>query len=241
MGRAFEVRKNAMAKTAAAKTKVNSKYGKEIYVTAKNGGADPDTNLSLRRLIDKAKKDQVPSHVIEKAIEKATGGAGEDYAHARYEGFGPGGCMVIVDCLTDNPNRTIKDVRLAFTKTESKIGGPGSAAHMFDHQAIFAFKGDDEDSVLEALMMADVDVTDVEVEEGVVSVFAPHTEFFKVKTALGEAFGEINYEMEEITFVPQTNTDITDADDIANFEKFINMLEDCDDVQNIYHNAIVAS
>ena len=106
MGRAFEVRKNAMAKTAAAKTKVNSKYGKEIYVAAKNGGAELDTNLTLKRLIEKAKKDQVPAHVIDKAIEKAKGGAGEDYQPARYEGFGPGNCMVIIDCLTDNPNRT---------------------------------------------------------------------------------------------------------------------------------------
>ena len=88
MGRSFEVRKLSMAKTQGAKIKVYSKYGKEIYVCAKNGGADPDSNLSLRRLIEKAKKDQVPSHVIEKAIDKAQGGAGEDFSTARYEGFG---------------------------------------------------------------------------------------------------------------------------------------------------------
>jgi YebC/PmpR family DNA-binding regulatory protein len=238
MGRAFEVRKNAMAKTAAVKTKVNSKYGKEIYVVAKNGGPDPDTNLSLKRLIDKAKKDQVPAHVIDKAIEKAKGGSGEDYQAARYEGYGPGNSMVIIDCLTDNPNRTIKDVRLAFTKTDSKIGGPGSVAHMFDHQAVFAFEGDDEDAVLEALMMADVDVTEVEVEDGAVSVFAPHTEFFAVKTALTEAFPDIKFDVEEITFVPQTHVDI-EGDNVALFEKFLNMLEDADDVQNVYHNAII--
>ncbi|ATC96505.1 YebC/PmpR family DNA-binding transcriptional regulator [Pseudoalteromonas tunicata] len=238
MGRAFEVRKGSMMKTAAAKTKVNSKYGKEIYVAAKSGGPDPDANLSLRRLIEKAKKDQVPAHVIEKAIEKSQGGAGEDYAPARYEGFGPGSCMVIVDCLTDNPNRTIKDVRLAFTKTESKIGSPGTAAHMFDHLAILGFQGDDEDAVLEALMMADVDVTDVESEEGLISVLAPPTEYFKAKTAIIEAFGDVNFEIDEITFVPQTSTEIT-GDDIPLFEKFMAMLEDFDDVQHVYHNAIV--
>lgn len=238
MGRSFEVRKVAMAKTAAVKTKVYSKYGKEIYVCAKNGGADPDTNLSLRRLIDKAKKDQVPSHVIEKAIEKAVGGAGEDFSTARYEGFGPGNCMVIVDCLTDNNNRTITDVRNCFTKTNSKIGAPGAVAHMFDHQAVFVFAGDDEDSVLEALMEADVDVTDVEVEDGVVTVFAPHTEFYKVKNALTDAFEGIKFEVEEITFVPQTHIDLTE-EDMPMFEKFMTMLEDCDDVQNVYHNAVV--
>ena len=135
-----------MAKTAGQKTKVYSKYGKEIYVLAKNGGVDPDGNLSLRRTIE---KDQVPSHVIEKAIEKAKGTGGEDYVEARYEGFGPGNCMVIIDCLTDNGNRTIKDVRQFFTKTYSKIGSSGTVSHMFDHQALFAFKGEDDEAVLE--------------------------------------------------------------------------------------------
>ncbi|MET1218156.1 MAG: YebC/PmpR family DNA-binding transcriptional regulator [Glaciecola sp.] len=238
MGRAFEVRKNAMAKTAGQKTKVYSKYGKEIYVTAKNGGTDPEANLALKRLIEKAKKDQVPSHVIDKAIDKAAGGAGEDFVPARYEGFGPGNCMVIVDCLTDNNNRTITDVRNCFTKTNAKIGAPGAVSHMFDHAAVFGFAGDDEDSVLEALMEADVDVTDVEAEDGKITVFAPHTEFYKVKTALHDAFPDVTLEVEEITFVPQTDVEIS-ADDMPMFEKFLDMLNDCDDVQNVYHNAIL--
>lgn len=121
MGRSFEVRKASMAKTQGAKIKVYSKYGKEIYVCAKNGGTDPDMNLSLRHLITKAKKDQVPAHVIEKALDKASGGAGEDYQPARYEGFGPGGASVIVDCLTDNGNRTYQDVRQCFVKTGAKL------------------------------------------------------------------------------------------------------------------------
>lgn len=238
MGRSYEVRKVAMAKTAGAKAKVYSKYGKEIYVIAKNGGVDPEGNLALRRIIEKAKKDQVPSHVIDKAIDKAKGGSGEDYSPARYEGFGPGSCMVIVDCLTDNPNRTITDVRNCFTKTKSKIGAQGSVAHMFDHLAIFAFKSEDEEGALEALMEADVDVTDIENEEGVLTVFAPQQEFFKAKTALLEAFPDVQFDVEEITFVPQTNTDVS-GDDVAVFEKFLEMLNDCDDVQQIYHNATI--
>jgi YebC/PmpR family DNA-binding regulatory protein len=238
MGRKFEVRKVAMAKTAGAKTKVYSKYGKEIYICAKNGGADPQANLALRRLMDKAKKDQVPSHVIEKAIDKAVGGAGEDFVPARYEGFGPGGCMVIVDCLTDNNNRTITDVRNCFTKTNSKIGAPGTVGHMFDHQAIFAFKGDDEDAVLEVLMEADVDVTEVECEDGVVTVYAPHTEYNNTRTALSEHNPDIEFDVEEIMFVPQTET-IVSGDDVAVFDKFMDMLQDCDDVQDVYHNATV--
>ncbi len=239
MGRKFEVRKVAMAKTAGAKTKVYSKYGKEIYVCAKNGGTDPQANLSLRRLIEKAKKDQVPSHVIDKAIDKAAGGAGEDYVPARYEGFGPGGCMVIVDCLTDNNNRTITDVRNCFTKTGSKLGVEGTVGHMFDHQAVFSFKGDDEDAILEVLMEADVDVTEVECEDGVITVYAPHTEYNATRTALTEHLGEeVEFDADEITFIPQTEAPVS-GDDVPMFDKFMDMLEDCDDVQDVYHNAVV--
>jgi YebC/PmpR family DNA-binding regulatory protein len=225
-----------MAKTAAAKTKVYSKYGREIYVVAKSGGADPDANLALRSLLDRAKKDQVPSHVIKNALDKAQGGAGEDFSPARYEGFGPGNCMVIVDCLTDNPNRTFGDVRLAFTKTNCKIGTQGSVSHMFDHSAIFVFDGEDEEAVLEALMMADVDVSDIECEDGKISVFAPHTEFFKTKQALQETFEGIDFDVEEIQFLPQTTAPIS-QDDMPMFEKFMDMLNELDDVQNIYHSA----
>ncbi len=236
MGRAFEVRKASMAKTAAAKTKVYSKYGREVYVAAKSGGADPSTNLTLKRLMEKAKKDQVPGHIIDKAIEKASGVGGEDYTTTRYEGFGPGGCMVIVDCLTDNNTRTFNDVRLCFTKCDAKLGGPGAVAHMFDHLAVFVFAGDDDEPVLEALMEADVDVTDVENENGKITVFAPSSEFFKAKTALAEAMPEIELEVEDISWVPQTTTTLS-GDDLAAFEKFLDMLEDCDDVQQVYHNA----
>ncbi|ABM00615.1 YebC/PmpR family DNA-binding transcriptional regulator [Shewanella amazonensis] len=236
MGRAYQNRKESMAKTATQKTRIYSRYGKEIYVCAKSGGVDPDGNLSLRRLIDRAKKDQVPAHVIERAIDKAKGGGGEDYDTARYEGFGPGNCMVIVDCLTDNGKRTFTEVRQAFVKNDAKLGGPGTVAHMFDHQAVFVFAGDNDEEILEILMAADVDVSDVESEDGMISVYAPHTEFFKAKNALTDAMPDVNFEVEEISFVPQTQTDVS-GEDVATFDKFIAALEDCDDVQNVYHNA----
>ncbi|WP_372610042.1 YebC/PmpR family DNA-binding transcriptional regulator [Halomonas sp.] len=240
MGRAFQNRKESMAKTADAKTKVYSKYGREIYVCAKQGGTDPAGNLSLRGLIERAKKDQVPSHVIDKALDKASGVGGEDFSAARYEGFGPGNAMVIVDCLTDNPNRTFGDVRGCFTKTKSKIGTPGSVSHMFDHCAILAFLGDDEEATLEALMEADVDVTDIENEDGRITVFAPHTDYAKAKQALLDAFGELDFEVDEIQFVPQATTPI-EGDDVAMFEKLIDTLNDLDDVQNVFHSAEIAS
>ncbi|TWU60028.1 putative transcriptional regulatory protein YeeN [Rubripirellula tenax] len=238
MGRSFEVRKVSMAKTAAQKTKVYSKYGKQIYVMAKNSGADPASNSSLRALIEKAKRDQVPAHVIDRALEKASGAGGEDYVSARYEGFGPGGCAVIIDCLTDNNNRTITDVRNCFTKTSSKFGAPGSVAHSFDHLAVLSFKGDNGDEILEALLSAEVDVTDVESENGQVIVFAPSTEYAKARGALMETMPDVELEVDEITFIPQTRSEIS-ADDLPNFEKFLSMLNDCDDVQDVYHNAIV--
>jgi len=190
----------------------------------------------LRGLIERAKKDQVPAHVIEKALDKAKGGGGEDFAPARYEGFGPGGCMVIVDCLTDNPNRTFGDVRQCFTKTKCKIGTQGVVSHMFDHAAILAFKNDDEDAVLEALLNADVDVTDVENEDGKITVFTPQADYFKAKQALTDAFGEIDFDADEIQFVPRGSTAIS-GDDIPMFEKFLDLLNDLDDVQNVYHDA----
>jgi len=238
MGRAYQNRKESMAKTSDAKAKVYSKYGRVIYVCAKEGGPDPDGNLALRGLIERAKKDQVPTHVIEKAISKAQGAGGEDFSVARYEGFGPGGCMVIVDCLTDNPNRTFGDVRQCFTKTKSKIGTEGTVSHMFDHSCILAFKGDDEEAALEALLMADVDVTDIENDDGKITVFAPNTEYFKVKKALTESFGEIDFEVDEIQFLPKGETPIT-GDGVEMFEKFLDMLNDLDDVQNIYHDAVL--
>lgn len=235
MGRAYQNRKDSMAKTSDAKARVYSKYAREIYVTAKSGGVDPAGNLALRSLIERAKKDQVPTHVIDKALEKAQGGGGEDFAVARYEGFGPGGCMVIVDCLTDNPNRTIGDVRTCFTKTKCKLGAPGSVGHMFDHSTILVFAGDDDEAVLEALMNADVDVTDIEQEDGNISVFAPNTEYFKAKQALQDAFDDIDFEVDEIQFLPQTTTSL-DAADQEQLEKLLDMLNYLEDVQDVYTN-----
>jgi YebC/PmpR family DNA-binding regulatory protein len=235
MGRAYQNRKLSMAKTSDMKAKVYSRYSREIYVCAK-AGIEPAGNLALGVLIDRAKKDQVPAHVIDKALEKAAGGGGEDFAVARYEGYGPGSTMVIVDCLSDNPNRTFGDVRICFNKVKAKIGTQGSVSHMFDHCAIFAFAGDDEDVVLEALMDDDVDVTDIEVSEGTVTVFAPHTEYAKTKSALKAAFPDIDLDVDEVQFVPQTST-VLEGDDIALFEKFLELLNYLDDVQNVFHNA----
>src|SRR6476469_5641666 len=235
MGRNFENRKHAIFKTAAQKSKLYSKYGTKLYVAAKNGVADPDVNPVLKSLIEKAKRDQVPAHVREKAIEKARGAGGEDFASARYEGFGPGGSMVIVDCLTDNNQRTISEVRNCFTKTGSKLGATGSVALWFDQVAILSFKGDNEEQVLEVMLGGDVNVDEIECKDGFLTIFTPPAEFYKAKTALLQAFPETELEVQEITFLPQTSKAIS-SEDLPMFQKLIDMLNDCDDVQNVYHN-----
>jgi YebC/PmpR family DNA-binding regulatory protein len=235
MGRAYQNRKDSMAKTSDMKARIYSRHARELYVSAKSGGVDPEGNLSLRGLIERAKRNQVPAHVIEKALDKARGVGGEDFATARYEGFGPGGTMVIVDCLTDNPNRTFGDVRQCFTKAKCKLGSPGSVSHLFDHSAILVFKGSEEEAALEVLMMADVDVSDIESESGKVTVFAPQTEYHKAKQALLDAFEEVDFEVDEIQFVPQTSVSLGEEEQVA-FDNLVDMLEYLEDVQNVYHN-----
>src|SRR5262245_46106089 len=193
MGRIFEKRKHSIFKTAAQNSKLYSKYSKQLYMAAKNGVPDPHANPALRNFIERAKRDNVPSHVIEKAIQKAAGTGGENYQPARYEGFGPGGSQIVVDCLTDNNTRTISDVRNCFTKTGSKMSTSGSVAMLFDHLAVISFTGNNEEKVLEAMFAADVAIEEVESKDGTITVFAPPTEFYKAKTVLLEAFPGLEF------------------------------------------------
>lgn len=238
MGRIFEKRKHSIFKTALQNSKLYSKYSKQLYMAAKRGVPDPDANPVLRSIVERAKKENVPSHVIEKAIQKAAGAGGEDFQSARYEGFGPGGALVIVDCLTDNSTRTIAEIRSCFTKTGSKLAANGSVALSFDHLAILSFKGDSEEKALEAMFAADVSVDEIESKDGTITVFAPPAEFYKAKTALLEAFPDLELEVQEITFLPQTTKTLS-GEDLTAFEKFLAMLGDCDDVQEIYHNILL--
>ena len=235
MGRIFEKRKHSIWKTAALNSKLYSKYSKQLYMAAKNGVPDPDANPVLHSLVERAKRENVPSHVIDKAIQKAAGTGGDDFQPARYEGFGPGGALVIVNCLTDNHTRTISDVRSCFTKTGSKLAAIGSVVMSFDHLAILSFEGDNEDEVLEAMFAADVAIEEVESKDGAITVFAPPTEFYKAKTALLEAFPGLELEVQEITFLPQA-TKVLGEEDFTLFERFLSMLNDCDDVQEVHHN-----
>ncbi len=236
MGRAHEVRKVAMAKTAAKKTKVYSYYGKEIYLAAKAGGPEPDANLSLRNLISKAKKEQVPGDVIKRAIDKVKNGVTEDYESIQFEGFGPGNSTLIVKCLTDNINRTISQVRPAFTKAKSKLGAEGSVAYLYDVNSVVQFKGMDEEEVLEALIEGEVDAKDIEtLEDGSVKITGEPTDFNAIKTAIEAKKPDVEFDIDEIQTVPQETVELNDEDMVL-FERLMGLLDDCEDVDQVYHN-----
>jgi YebC/PmpR family DNA-binding regulatory protein len=240
MGRAFEVRKVAMAKTAAVKSKVYAKYGREIYMAAKSGTPDPDTNQTLKRLIEKAKKEQVPADVIKRNIEKAIGGSGESYTSVRYEGFGPGSSLLVVECLTDNVNRTIAEVRNCFTKTGGKLGISGSVVHQFNHQAVFVMNDITEDEVLEILVNNDLDVSDIETDEQSVTIYGDANNFNLIRTAISESKPELEFETEEIMWLPIMETSFDNSDDQDKFDRLLSMLDELDDVQDVFHNVALS-
>lgn len=235
MGRAFEVRKASMMKTGMAKAKIYSRYSKEIYLAAKSGGPEVESNLTLKRLMEKAKKDQVPADVIKRAIDKVTSGVDEDYKENRYEGFGPNGSTILVDCLTDNVNRTISEVKNCFTKSNNKLGVAGSVSHMYEFVGILSVKGTDEDTIMELLIDNDIDATDIESEDGQVAITVEVSDFNKLRQTVVATFGEEAIDTDEITWLPSGYVEL-DGEAKESFEKLLNMLNECDDVQNIYHN-----
>ncbi|HIU40477.1 MAG TPA: YebC/PmpR family DNA-binding transcriptional regulator [Candidatus Aphodocola excrementigallinarum] len=223
------------AKTGAQKAKVYSSYAKEIYQVAKTGGTDPEGNLNLRHLIEKAKKEQVPADVIKRAIDKVNSGADESYTSVRYEGFANGGATVIVDCLTDNVNRTVSLVRNAFTKSKGKMGVSGSVSHMYEHLSVLSVNNITEDEVLEALLNAGVDAKDVYTEDGNVNIYGDPADLYKIKDAILNYKKDANFLVDEVAMVPNEMV-ILEGEDKENFEKLLSMLDDVEDVQKVYHN-----
>ncbi|MCB2833457.1 Probable transcriptional regulatory protein YeeN [Streptococcus dysgalactiae subsp. dysgalactiae] len=228
---------NIVAKKTAkdgATSKVYAKFGVEIYVAAKQGDPDPELNTALKFVIDRAKQAQVPKHVIDKAIDKAKGNTDETFVEGRYEGFGPNGSMIIVDTLTSNVNRTAANVRTAYGKNGGNMGAAGSVSYMFDKKGVIVFAGDDADSIFELLLEADVEVDDVEAEEGTITVYTAPTDLHKAILALRES-GIAEFQVTELEMIPQSEVTL-EGDDFATFEKLVDALESDDDVQKVYHN-----
>lgn len=235
MGRKWNNIKEKKASKDQSTSRIYAKFGREIYVAAKSGEPDPESNRALKVVLERAKTYSVPKHIIEKAIEKAKGAGDESYDELRYEGFGPAGTMIIVDALTNNVNRTASDVRAAFGKNNGNMGVSGSVAYMFDSTAVIGLEGKSADEVLEILMEADLDARDILEEEDTVIIYAEPDQFFATQEAL-KAAGVQEFTVAELSMLPQTEVALM-GDDIAKFEKLIDALDDLEDVQNVYHNA----
>ena len=239
MGRAHEVRAASMAKTAAMKSKLYSRYGKEIYIAAKSGVPDPDMNLTLRSKIKEAKANQVPADVIKRAIEKAKGGGAESYDTLRYEGFGPGSSTVIIDCLTDNSNRTVAAMNQCFNKARCKLGVKGSVSFTYDNLGVLSFKYDDEDTMLETLLDADVNVDELEVEDGEMTVYVQPADLHKAQEAIEGLLPDVEFSVCAIKMLPQEYVTLEDEHDKELFERLLRLLDEVDDVQEVFHNVMM--
>lgn len=234
MGRKWANIKEKKAAKDANNSRVYAKFGIEIYVAAKSGDPDPQANQKLRFVIERAKTYNVPKHIIDRAIEKAKGSGDEQYSELRYEGFGPNGSMVIVDALTNNVNRTASDVRAAFGKNGGNMGVSGAVAYMFDHTGVIGFTGDDADEILEYLMEKDIDVRDVTEEDGQIIVYTEPEDLHAVQEALREK-GVEEFSVAELEMIAQNDVELA-GEDLEKFEHMIDVLEELDDVQKVYHN-----
>ena len=233
MGRAHEVRAKAMAATAAKRSALFNRASKEIYMAAKSGEPDPNMNLALRSAIEKWRGQNVTKDVIDRAIQKAKGGSAEAYTAGRYEAFGPGGSLLIVDTLTDNSNRAFIEVRTAITK---KGGHLGNVIFNFTETGLFVFKGTNRDEVEETLILSDVDLREVnQNDDGTLEVLVEPHAFGQARDVLSE-MGISEFEMAEITFLPNEPISLDDPEDKRKFDELIDMLDELEDVQNVYHN-----
>ena len=218
----------------AQRAKIFTKIAREIIVDVKIGGPDPENNSRLKDVIAKARSNNMPNDNIARTIKKAAGaGDTDNYESITYEGYGPNGVAVIVDTLTDNRNRTAADVRHAFDKFGGNMGTTGCVSFMFDRKGVIIIENDgiDEDTITMDALEAGAD--DIEVEEEAIEITTSPEDFGAVREAL-----EAKYTLSsaEISMVPQTMTELTDPDSIKNMGKMLDMLEDNDDVQNVYHN-----
>ncbi len=220
-------------KTGAARGKLYSMYAREIYNVAKKS-TDPDANPSLKRLIEKAKREQVPNDIIKRAIDKVNSGIDESYESLRYEGFGPANATILIDCLTDNVNRAVSDVRAAFSKAHLKLGASGAVSYMYDDVSVVRFKGLLEDETIEALINGEVDA-EIEIDGDYVTLYGNTTDLTKIKNAILNYKNDVTFEIEEITTIPKERITLT-GEDLEQFKKLLQLLDNIEDVQNVYHN-----
>ncbi len=219
----------------AKRGKIFTKLIKEITVAAKIGGGDPDSNPRLRTAVNAAKAQNMPKDNLERAIKKGTGELeGVNYEEISYEGYGPGGVAVLVECLTDNKNRTIADVRYIFSKAGGNIGTDGCVSWMFDKKGLISIDKSniDEDTLMELAL--DAGAEDVKDEGDCFEVITEPGDFDAVKEAVDAA--DIKYDVAEVTMIPQTDTKL-EGKEAEQMVRFMEALDDCDDIQQFYTNA----
>ncbi len=229
--------KHKKEKNDAAKGKIFTIIGREIAVAVKEGGADPANNSRLRDVIAKAKANNMPNDTLERGIKKAAGDVNSvNYVAATYEGYGPGGTAIIVDTLTDNKTRTAANVRSAFTKGKGSIGTQGCVSFMFDKKGQIIIDKEDFEMEADDLMMLALDAgaEDFLEEEDSFEIITDPDAFSEVRQAL-ENEG-IAMASAEVTMIPQNYVELSDEADIANINKILDLLDDDDDVQQVYHN-----
>ena len=232
MGRHHEVRAAAMAKTGAMKSALYARASKEAYMAARTGDPDPKTNLALRAVYEKYRGKSVPRDVFDRAIKKAQGGDAVAYTEGCYEYYGPGNSYIVVNTLTDNPNRALVEVR---TQIVRKGGHQGSVLYNFTQMGILSFKGNNRDEVEETLIMSDVDVLSVEQDDEYIDVYTTPAAFNQAKEVLN-GMGIAEFEEAEVQFVPNEYIDMPDEEHKAKFQELLDMLEECEDVKSVYHN-----
>lgn len=229
--------KHKKEKNDAAKGKVFTMIGREIAVAVKEGGPDPANNFKLAQVIAKAKANNMPNDTIDRGIKKAAGdGNSVNYETATYEGYGPSGTAIIVKCLTDNKNRTAANVRNAFTKGQGSIGTQGCVSYMFDEKGQIIIAKEDCDMDADDLMMVALDAgaEDFAEEEDSFEITTAPADFDAVHKALEEQ--RIVMASAEVSMIPQTYVTLTDEADITNIGRILDLLDDDDDVQEVYHN-----
>ncbi|MCR5801346.1 MAG: YebC/PmpR family DNA-binding transcriptional regulator [Lachnospiraceae bacterium] len=229
--------KHKKEKNDAAKGKIFTIIGREIAVAVKEGGPDPANNFKLATVIAKAKANNMPNDTIDRGIKKAAGEGGSvNYEYISYEGYGPGGTAIIVDTLTDNKNRTAANVRSAFTKGGGSIGTPGCVSFMFDKKGQIIIDREECDMAADDLMMTALDAgaEDFNEEEDSFEILTDPDEFENVRKALEDA--KIPMLSAEVTMIPQNYVEVTDEDNVKCLQRILDLLEDDDDVQAVYHN-----
>lgn len=235
MGRAYAVREARIKKTGAARGKIYSTYAKEIYLVAKRGVPDLEANSALKHLVEKAKKEQVPADIINRALDKAKGAGKDEYEEIIYEGFGPGASTFMIKTLTDNVNRTVGEVRAAFNKMKKSLGVNNSVSYNYDNLTIVSFKSDKEEDILMALLDAAIEPVEFESEDGFINISVQYKDGLKMKEIVESIIPDVDFEVDETGWYAKDLVTL-EGEDLDTFNKLYNLLDEIEDVTDVYHN-----